>query len=245
MSTILEISNLTKKFGSFVAVNNLSLKVEPGEIFALIGPNGSGKTTIIKIIVGLLKATEGKVKINNADVEEDPITSKSYLGYIPDEPSVWNYLTGEEFLHIVGTLHNIEEKERTKRIKSLLKIYDLEGIQKGYFQNYSRGNKQKFTFLGALLHKPEILVIDEPAVGLDPKSISTTENELQKYTKAGGTIFMATHILSIASSTASRIGVLKEGKLITVGNLNELRKQAQLASKASLEDIYLKLTENK
>ena len=245
MKTILNIKNLSKEFGDLTAVKNLSLKVNQGEIFSIIGPNGSGKTTIIKIIVGLLKATEGKVYVDKSDVEKSPVKAKAKTGYIPDEPSVWNQLTGEEFLHLVGTLYNIDEEKRKKRIKKLLQIYDLAGIETGYFQNYSRGNKQKFTILAALLHKPKLLVIDEPVVGLDPKSIATTKKELQKYAGNTGTIFMATHVLSVAQDIATKIGVLKEGKLIEVGNFQELRKKAKLSEKTTLEDVYLKLTEGK
>lgn len=243
MSNVLEINNLKKQFGKFEAVRDVSLNLKEGELFALIGPNGSGKTTIIKTIVGLLKATSGSIEVNGVNVDSNPVQTKSLTGYVPDEPQVWNRLTGEEFLNLVGVLYGTDENSRTEKIKKLLDIYGLKGIEKGYFQNYSRGNKQKFTFLAALLHNPKLLLIDEPIVGLDPKSISITKEEMKKYIKKGGTIFMATHVLSIAEEVATKIGVLDKGKLVKTGTIDELRNEAGLKSNANLEDIYLKLTE--
>lgn len=243
MDNILHIKNLTKVFGNLTAVNNVSFSVSKGEIFSLIGPNGSGKTTIAKSIVGLVKPTSGKITIAGKDIVGSPVEAKSTLGYIPDEPHAWNHLTGEEFLHLVGTLFNMEEDKRKKRVAELLNIYDLRGIEKGYFQNYSRGNKQKFSILASLLHNPGLLVIDEPIVGLDPKSISTTKDLFIKYVKAGGTILMVTHMLPIAEELADRIGVLDNGELIAIGSLSELRKKVNLKKQDDLEKIYLFLTE--
>jgi ABC-2 type transport system ATP-binding protein len=245
MTNILRIENITKKFGDLVAVNKVSFDVPKGEIFSIIGPNGSGKTTMIKIIVGLLKATTGSAIVDGSDVETDPIKTKSVVGYVPDEPNVWEQLTGREFLNLTGTLFGIDDVERKKRIKELLKVYNLEGIENGYFQNYSRGNKQKFTILSALLHEPKLLVIDEPIVGLDPKSIAITKKLLTDYAKNDGTVFIATHMLSVAEQISTTIGVLDRGKLLEVGNLKQLREKAKVGKKATLEDIYLTLTEKK
>lgn len=243
MDNILEVKNLSKKFGNFSALDSISLKLKKGEIFSLIGPNGSGKTTMIKLIVGLLKASSGQIIVKGQNVEEEAIKTKSLIGYVPDEPQVWDRLTGEEFLNLTGVLYGLSENERKEKIERLLKIYGLEGIEKGYFQNYSRGNKQKITFLAALLHEPELLLIDEPIVGLDPKSISITKNELKKYVETKGTVFMATHVLSIAEEIATLVGVLDKGKLVEVGSIEELRQKAGLEKDSSLEEIYLKLTE--
>jgi len=242
MQTVLKLTNLVKEFGTLAAVNGVSLDVKEGELFALIGPNGSGKTTIIKTIVGLLKATSGSVQVGGFDVAASPTKTKSQIGYIPDEPKVWNRLTGEEFLNLVGVFFGMNVKQRKQKIQELLKIYDLEGVQKGFFENYSRGNKQKFSILASLMHDPKLLVIDEPIVGLDPKSTSITKKKLQSYVKNKGTVFLATHILDIAQDIATRIGVLDKGKLIAVGTLAELRKKAKLSDNSSLEDIYLSLT---
>jgi len=242
MQTVLKLTNLVKEFGTLSAVNGVTLDIKEGELFALIGPNGSGKTTIIKIIVGLLKATSGSVHVNEFEVAANPIKTKSQIGYIPDEPKVWNRLTGEEFLNLVGVFFGMKEEQRKQKIQELLKIYDLEGVQKGFFENYSRGNKQKFSILASLMHDPKLLVIDEPIVGLDPKSTSITKKKLQSYVKNKGTVFLATHILDIAQDIATRIGVLDKGKLIAVGTLAELRKKAKLSDNSSLEDIYLSLT---
>jgi ABC-2 type transport system ATP-binding protein len=239
---MIEIKNLTKKFNKKTAVENASFKVRPGEIFSLIGPNGSGKTTIIKIIAGLLQPTDGTILVNNLDIIKEPIKTKAQIGYIPDEPSVWPAMTGEEFLHLTGALYGLEEAERTKTLPELLDIFNLSGIEKRYFEEYSRGNKQKITILAALLHKPKLLLIDEPIVGLDPVSAEIAKKQFVEFANNGGAIILVTHTLSVAEEIANQIGILKQGKLIATGSLDGLRQQANLAKDASLENIYKVLT---
>ena len=239
---MLEVKNLTKQFYKTTAVRDASFSVKSGEIFVLIGPNGSGKTTIIKTIAGLLKPTSGEVIVSGLDTVKKPAKAKAKTGYIPDEPSIWSRMTGEEFLHFSGALYNISEKEREQKIPELLKIFNLAEVEKNYFEDYSRGNKQKFTILAALLHSPKLLLIDEPIVGLDPTSAETAKEKFREFAKAGGTVLVVTHTLSVAQKIADRIGVLKKGELVATGSFNELKRRAKLGDDASLEDIYKALT---
>ena len=239
---MLTVTNLTKKFGRVSAVDGVSFSVKPGEIYALIGPNGSGKTTIIKLIVGLLRPTGGSMSVGMLDVTKEPEHTKAMIGYIPDEPAVWPAMTGEEFLHFSGALYGVEEKARLERIPQLLAAFRIGGIGKEYFENYSRGNKQKLSILAALLHEPKLLLIDEPIVGLDPESAEIAKQKFKEFAKAGGAVLLVTHTLSVAEEIADAIGLLREGKLIATGTLNNLRSRAGLGGDASLESVYMALT---
>ena len=239
---MLEVKNLNKKFGSTIAVNDVSFQIKPGEIYSLIGPNGSGKTTIVKIIAGLLQADNGEVLVGHNNINTKSEEVKSITGYIPDEPAIWQNLSGEEYLNFVGAMYNIAEAERQKRIEELLMIFNLKGIEKGYFQDYSRGNKQKFTILAALLHQPKLLLIDEPIVGLDPISSEIAQTELKKFAQAGGAVLLVTHTLNVAQSISSQIGILKNGQLITSGTYQELAHEAKKNDNTDLDVIYKTLT---
>lgn len=240
---MLVVSNLSKSFGSLAAVKNVSFKIDKGKTFTLIGPNGAGKSTIVKIITGLLKPTSGTVSFNKTYLHQESEKFKSMVGYVPDDPVIWNALTGEEFLHFTGALYNLSPAQRLKKIPGLLEEFELSGTEKSYFENYSRGNKQKFAILAALLHKPKLLVIDEPTSGLDPKSIETLKELLKEYTKNGGSVLLVTHTLAFAEDVSSRIGVIIDGELVYKGTMASLRKEAQLTKMYSLDDIYIKLTE--
>ncbi len=242
MSAILKITNLTKYFNSIKAVNNINLKIEEGEIFSIIGPNGSGKTTIIKSIAGLLRQDKGNITINGLDATHYPIKTKSNIGYIPDKPEIWSSITGEEFLYLMGSLYGMKRETIQKNIPLSLKIFNLAGIEKNYYEDYSRGNKQKFTILSALLHQPKLLLVDEPIVGLDPVSAEIAQNKFLNFTKNGGAILLATHDLSVATNISNTIGVLSQGKLITTGSFKELKNKAKLPKNAKLKDVYKKLT---
>lgn len=239
---MLEIAKLTKKFGEKIAVDGVSLAIKPKEIFALIGPNSSGKTTIIKTIVGLLRPNEGSIMVGGNDVTRNPIETKALIGYIPDEPTVWSGMTGEEFLHFSGALYGLEPSVRTKRIAELLPIFMLEGLEKEYFESYSRGNKQKFSILAALLHNPKLLLIDEPIVGLDPESAAIARAQFVAFAQRGGAVLLVTHTLSVAQEVATTIGVLRNGQLLSTGTLSELRAKAEKRSDATLDEVYVALT---
>ena len=236
---MIRVSNLTKKFGKLVAVNKLNLEIKKGEIFGFIGPNGAGKTTTIKMLTGVLAPTEGKIQIGGFDIEKEPVKAKRLIGYIPDDPYVYPELSGREFLWLVGKLFEVEDLKA--KIKKLLPIYKIEKIVDGPFKDYSRGNKQKLTILAALLHQPQVLVIDEPILGLDPLSAQETIKIFKDFAKKSGTIFVSTHTLSVAEKICHRIGVIDEGKLIFEGSIKELEKAVHEEGK-DLEKLYLKLT---
>ncbi len=234
---MLEISKLTKRFGDLTAVKDVDLKVSKGEFFSIIGPNGSGKTTIIKTITGLLHPTSGEIIVGGKSVKDRPREAKMKMGYIPDEPKIWSHITGEEFLYFSGALYGISQEEVKSKIPELLSHFDLKGVEKNYFENYSRGNKQKFTMLAALMHEPELILVDEPIVGLDPDSAETAMRLLSDFTKKGGSVFLATHTLPVVETHSDRIGILHEGSLKKVGSMEEIRKEMG-RSDASILDIY-------
>jgi len=240
---MLNVNRLTKNFGGRAAVEDVSFSVKPGEVFSLIGPNGSGKTTIVKVIAGLLRPDAGGVAVGGFDTVKNPVEAKTTLGYIPDEPAVWPGMTGEEFLNLTGALYFMDEKKRAEKIPELLSLFDLKDTEKGSFEDYSRGNKQKFAILAALLHKPKLLLIDEPIVGLDPASATTAEKLFADFARKGGAVLLVTHTLSVAQEISHRIGVLKDGRLLATGTLDELRARAKLPGGADLEAVYGALTE--
>ncbi len=238
---VLEVKNLTKAFGENEVIKNVSFQIKEGEIFALIGPNGSGKTTIIKLIAGLLRPTSGQIFIEGYDVVKNPVEAKSRIGYIPDEPIIWQGMTGLEFLHFSGALYKMSEEERTRNIKKLLSIFNLFGIQNNYFEDYSRGNKQKFAILGALLHKPKLLLIDEPIVGLDPQSAQIAQDLFRDFAQKGGAILLVTHTLEVVEAVATKIGFIKNGKLLIQGFQKDIANFLKLKSRATLQEIYASL----
>lgn len=235
---MLDIHHVTKRFGSELAVHNLNLKVPKGHIVSLIGPNGSGKTTTVKMIAGLLRPTQGSIKVNGHDILKDSLSAKAALGYIPDEPGAWPGMTGEEFLHFVGALYGMSAQERTDKIAGLLPIFALEGKEKNAFRDYSRGNKQKFTILAALMHEPKLLLIDEPIVGLDPTSAQQAKHLFSEVAKKGHSVLMVTHTLSVAQEISDTVGVLSHGELRAHGSLDSLRKEKNLDDSADLQAIY-------
>ncbi len=235
---MLKVDGLVKNFGDTAAVDGISFSVPARSVYALIGPNGSGKTTLVKTVAGLLRPSHGAVLVNGVDVAKDPGHAKAMVGYIPDEPSAWPGMTGEEFLHFVGALFGVPEAARRERIQSLLERFHLEGIEKGYFEDYSRGNKQKFTIIAALIHEPKLLLVDEPIVGLDPTSAEIAKAEFRGFADRGGTVLVVTHTLPVAQEIADTIGVLKTGKLVASASFAALKKRAKLGAKATLEDVY-------
>ena len=239
--TALELENVYKSYDQVLAVKELSLLVETGEVYALIGPNGAGKTTTVKMITGLLEVDKGMIKMFGHEIRNDSVEAKRFLGYIPDNPYVYPYLTGREFLQFTGDLYEINRDETNKRIKELLKLYDLGEVIDGLFSEYSRGNQQKTVILANLLHEPKLLVIDEPIVGLDVQSQLITKKLFKKFTENGGAILLCTHTLTFAEEVAHRIGVIDKGKLMAEGTLSDLRKMKKHL-KASLEELYLEIT---
>lgn len=235
---MIDIKGVSKKFKEKTVVHTLDLSIKQGEFYALIGPNGAGKSTLIKLLAGLLQPTKGEILLDGINVVEEPKEAKALIGYIPDEPTVWDGMTGLEFMNFVGSLYGMSASEREKDIKKLLKIYNLAGTENQLYQDYSRGVRQKYSILAALLHNPKILLIDEPIVGLDPISIDITNNILDVFVKEGGTVLMVTHTLFVAQELATRIGIFEKGKLKIEGTYKELVDKAKLPAKTSLDDVY-------
>ena len=238
---MIEISHLTKRFGDLAAVDDLSLKIEPGEIFALLGPNGAGKTTTVKVLTGLMRPTSGTVRVAGVDVVADPLSAKRKMGLVPDEPFVYPKLTGAEFLHFVGDLYEVPIETQRKRIPELLEMFELKTFGGELTESYSHGMRQKLVLASILLHEPQVFVLDEPMVGLDPKSARLIKDVFQTLAKRGRTILMCTHSLEIAERLCHRIAILLHGKLIALGTMDELRKLDKSGS-VHLEDVFLSLT---
>lgn len=235
---MIEIQGVTKKFHSKTIIKDLDLTIKKGEFYALIGPNGAGKSTLIKMLVGLLHPDSGDIMIDGVSMVNNPQVAKALIGYIPDEPTVWDGMTGFEFLNFVGALYNFPVDERHRNIRKLLRLYKMNGTEHQLYQDYSRGYRQKYSILAALLHDPKILLIDEPIIGLDPVSIDVTKDILKMFIEEGGTVLMVTHTLFIAQELATRIGIFEKGKLKAEGSYKELAEHMDLPKKSTLDDIY-------
>jgi ABC-2 type transport system ATP-binding protein len=236
-----EISNVTKRYNELVAVNNLSLTIKEGEVFGLLGPNGSGKSTTLKMLLGLVQPEEGNVTVLGFDAKKDPVVIKRKVGYAPESPRLYEFLTGIEFLDFIGDIFGMQSEEKQSRINEYLKALQLEGREGDMIGSYSEGMKQKVSLIAAFLHKPKLLILDEPLNGLDPRSARIVKDFLQELKLQGVTTIMSTHILEIAQAVCDRIGIMYQGKLLALGNMQELRKLASLPD-SGLEDVFLKLT---
>ena len=239
--SLIETRNLVKKYGDKIAVNDVSLTVQAGEVFGFLGPNGAGKTTTIKMIVGLLQPTSGTVKVAGYDVQAQPMQAKAASGYVPDTPNLYAKLTGRELLRFVGDLYNLDRHHMEQRTEELLRVLDLGEAADNTIDSYSHGMQQKASLAAALMHDPKVLVLDEPTVGLDPKSARLIKDILRQMADRGSAVFLSTHILEIAERMCDRIGIINKGELVAVGTMNELRSLGK-AGEVSLEDIFLGLT---
>lgn len=237
----ISLCNVRKSYGRHVAVEGLSLEVPRGQLFAFLGPNGAGKTTTIKMIVGLLRPDSGEVAVCGQHLGNNGLAAKAQLAYVPDQPFLYEKLTGREFLYFVAEMYQIEKAKRDRTLSELIRRLDAAEYLDQLTESYSHGMKQKVVLAAALLHQPALLVIDEPMVGLDPRSVREVKDLLKEHTRAGGTVFMSTHTLDIAESLADRIGIINHGRLVAVGTLAELRQTAR--REHSLEEIFLTLTE--
>ncbi|HET7436179.1 MAG TPA: ABC transporter ATP-binding protein [Thermoanaerobaculia bacterium] len=233
---MIEIDGLTKKYGDFVAVNRLSLHADPGEIFGFLGPNGAGKTTTIRIIAGLSLPTSGAVKVGGVDVVAEPVRAKSFIGYVPDRPYLYEKLTGRELLHFVADLYRKDWKTCEPRAVELLRYFELGDWIDARIENLSHGMKQKLVIVSALVHDPAVLVIDEPMVGLDALAQRQVKLLFRRLADEGKTIFLTTHTLSVAEAVCDRIAIINHGKIVAEGTTRELKKES------ALEDVFLELT---
>jgi len=236
---MIEVNALTKKYGNLVAVSELNLRINPGEIFVYLGANGAGKTTTIKMLTGLLHPTSGSATIAGFDVIKFPLEVKKAIGYLPDDPFLYNKLSGREFLQFIADIRGIQKKK--DRVDKFIELFELSSSADELIEGYSLGMKKKIAIGAAVMHDPKVLFLDEPTGGLDPKSAKTMKDLLVDMKQRGTAIFMTTHILEIAERMCDRVGIINEGKLIRVGSMDELRQEAQSGS-GSLEDIFLELT---
>ncbi|MFA6029191.1 MAG: ABC transporter ATP-binding protein [Elusimicrobiota bacterium] len=240
---MIELRDLTKRFGDLSAVDGVTLSVAPGEIFGFLGPNGAGKTTTVKMLSGLLRPSAGSASICGFDIVERTLEAKRVLGIVPDEPFVYPKLTGAEFLRLSGDLHAVPLATQRRRIPELLEMFELSSWGGELLESYSHGMRQKLVLSSVLLHEPKALLLDEPLVGLDPKSARMAKEILRTLASRGCAIFMCTHVLEIAEAICDRIGIMMNGRLDAVGTMSELRAKAGAGSEgARLEDLFLRLT---
>jgi len=239
---MIELENLTKKYVDLVAVDNLNLIVPKGEIFGFIGPNGAGKTTTIKMMGGINAPTSGSIIICGINMETDPEAAKSKIGFIPDRPYLYEKLTGMEFLKFTADLYGLEEDGFQHKVEDLLKTFSLFEWSDELIEAYSHGMKQRLVMSAALIHDPEVIIVDEPMVGLDPVAIKMVKNLFKRLATEGVTIFMSTHTLKVAEEVCHRIGIIHKGSLIETGTPEDLMRKAN-TSERDLEEVFIRLTE--
>ncbi len=238
---MIHLDCVTKTYGTKTAVDNLSLHVQRGEVFAFLGPNGAGKTTTIKLMCGLLFPTAGSVRVAGFDLQTQGDQARQLISYVPDQPYLYEKLTGREMLGFIADMYGMTEELKKTRMQMMIDLFEIGSFADELTERYSHGMRQRTVFASALLHQPQLLIVDEPTVGLDPRSIRMLKDTLRREAQQGMTVFLSTHSLDIAEELAVRIGVVAQGSLIGCGTLDELRRQAALDG--SLEDVFLKLTE--
>jgi len=232
--------HLTKRYGALIAVNDLTLSIPQGQFFAFLGPNGAGKTTTIKLLAGLLKPTSGRALVGGYDIHKDPVEARKILSYVPDMPFLYDKLEPMEFMLFVGQLYGMERTEVGRASDELFEMFGLDEVRRRTIENLSHGTRQRLVIASALLHQPRVIIIDEPMVGLDPRSARLVKNVLKERSRAGVTVFLSTHVLHIAEELADQVGILHRGKLVAVGTIDELREVS--GQKGELEDAFLALT---
>lgn len=236
------VENLTKKYGTLVALNNVSLTVQSGEIVGLIGPNGAGKSTLMKTIVGILRPTSGAIKVGGYDIVQDPEKAKKLVGYLPENPSLYTALTVREFLRFVGKIRGVPDTVLEDKIAAALKTFSLEEKTNALVGTLSKGMKQKVALIAATIHDPEVLILDEPLTALDPKTQAFVHGWIASEGEKGVTVLLSTHNLEIVQDYATRIVIIDKGSIIAVGELESLRKMADARKDARLDEVFLKLT---
>lgn len=236
---MLEIKNLTKVYkGSKKAVSNLTLTVEAGDIYGFIGHNGAGKTTTIKCIVGIHDFDEGEITINGMSVKEEPLKCKSIMAYIPDNPDLYEYLTGIQYLNFIADIYDVSASDREARIKEEADAFEITSALGDLISSYSHGMKQKLAIIGALLHRPKLLILDEPFVGLDPKATLILKNKMHELCQEGSAIFFSTHVLDVAEKLCNKVAIIRGGQLIASGNMEDLTQNS------SLESVFMEVIKN-
>ncbi|MDO5714624.1 MAG: ABC transporter ATP-binding protein [Tissierellia bacterium] len=237
---MISFNQLTKRFGDKVAVNNLNLTVQDGEIFGFLGPNGAGKTTTIKMLVGLLEPSTGQISVNNIDVRQNPLEAKRLLSYVPDNPDIYDKMTGKQYLDFLGAVYNLDPAMADKTIRYYADLFEITDALNDLIGSYSHGMKQKLVLVGALFHNPHTLVLDEPMVGLDPKSSFNLKEIMRQRCSQGLSVFFSTHVMEVAEKICDRIAIINHGNIIAVGTMDELRAMAHGGQ--TLEELFLELT---
>lgn len=240
---MLEIKNLTKKFGDKVAVDNIDLSVKSGEIYGFLGPNGAGKTTTIKMIVGMLMPDGGNITVDGIDAINDDVEAKRQIAYVPDSPEIYDIMTGRQYLNFIADVFELSDEERNKQIDRYAEVFEMKENLDVMIAGYSHGMKQKIVIMGALIHSPKLLILDEPMVGLDAKSSFRLKEIMRALADEGRTVFFSTHVMEVAENLCDRIGIINRGKIIAVGTLDEIKAAAK--DTGSLEKIFLELTDDR
>jgi len=238
---LIRLTHLTKRYGKFTAVDDINRVVPSGELFGFLGPNGAGKTTTFRMIAGILHPTSGPVEIGGIDVLRHPLQAKARLGFIPDRPFVYDKLTGAEFCRFAAALYGHQGPVVERRIDELLELFELTRWKNELTESYSHGMRQKLIISAALVHRPEVIVVDEPMIGLDPKSARLLKDLLRQFVERGGTVLMSTHTLEVAEAMCDRIAIIHGGKIVAHGTMAEVQEQTESAD-MGLEDLFLKLT---
>ncbi len=238
---MIRLTDLTKRYGRFTAVDAINLEIRQGEVFGFLGPNGAGKTTTMRMIAGILKPTAGQITIGGDDLAENPIRAKSRLGFIPDRPFVYDKLTGAEFLRFVAALYGQEGPAVEARMGELLDLFELMPWKDELVESYSHGMRQKLIISSALLHRPEVIVVDEPMVGLDPKGQKFLKDLFRAFANRGGTVLMSTHTLDTVEEMCDRIGIINGGRILACGTMAEIRHQFE-GGDQDIEALFLRLT---
>ena len=238
---MIRLKQLTKRYGRFTAVDRIDLEVPRGELFGFLGPNGAGKTTTFRMIAGILRPTSGSIEIGGIDINQRPLEAKARLGFIPDRPFVYDKLTGAEFLRFVAALYGQHGTGVERRIDELLELFDLRRWKDELTESYSHGMRQKLIISGALVHRPEVIVVDEPMVGLDPRSARLLKDLFRQFVNRGGTVLMSTHTLEVAETMCDRIAIIHGGRIVASGTMSDLQEQTA-SEQLGLEDLFLKLT---
>jgi len=240
-ASAVELKGVVKRYNEILAVDHVDLTIKAGEIFGLLGPNGSGKSTTLKMLLGLVHPDSGSVSVLGTDVQKDSVGVKQLVGYVPESPRLYEFLTGIEYLDFIGDIYGVQTAEKKNRINEYLKALQLEGREGDMINSYSEGMKQKIALISAFLHRPKLLILDEPLNALDPRSARIVKDFLQELKTQGVTTIISTHVLEIAQALCDRVGIMYQGKLLALGNMDELRQMSKLPD-SGLEDIFLKLT---